>query len=282
MAAPVAAAASGGSSAASSAGTQIAGSAISSGIDTGGNLIANLIMTAVQQGNTDRANHRAIQLANSAHQREVADLKKAGLNPILSATGGSGAQSPSQLVPNVNIPDIKPGERFMNTMSNLQNISNSKADVIQKTEATKNLAEQTNTEITRQEANSAQAAASRASANLTDTMTAGQIQENIKKIEDTKISSAAAKRALIDNQIAQLQLNKEQVKKGLWDLVPINKAHETISNVKHNIKDTGPKIKRVGGKVYKWQASKPDPIGDAARRSFNSLKSHFDNRNSAR
>ncbi len=49
-------------------------------------------------------------MASTAHQIEVNDMRKAGLNPILSATGGSGASAPGATGGSVGMPDYNLGE----------------------------------------------------------------------------------------------------------------------------------------------------------------------------
>lgn len=73
---------------------------LAGGVSAAGNLLGGAINTAGQvyanrmnRSGMNRNNALAVQMANTAHRREIKDLKAAGLNPILSVNG-SGAQVP--------------------------------------------------------------------------------------------------------------------------------------------------------------------------------------------
>ena len=69
--------------------------AIAAGAVIGGSLLSGMF----GRSSASKSIRFQREMATTAHQKQVADMRAAGLNPILSATGGAGARASGGAMP---------------------------------------------------------------------------------------------------------------------------------------------------------------------------------------
>jgi len=158
------------------------------------NNAANMQMSAENRAWQER-------MSNTAHQREVSDLKLAGLNPVLTATGGSGASTGSGSMATMNANRVE--DVLGKGVSSALQVANLQKD-LEMADSQKALnASAVQTQQSQQEVNAASAMKTR-NENITLANKNYMAEPTINTLRAAAAEAASAdlKRAKIDNKMA--------------------------------------------------------------------------------
>lgn len=166
--------------------------------------IANLGSSAASAYFSWKHQKEAMQ---NRHQWEVADMRKAGLNPILSATGGSGA---SGNAPTIVAPDLA-GAMKSGAETETQHSEKSLKDALEKQTYVQNSALQADAGLKR-----AQSVASDSSSNLMWSQTKGQEIANKIQEENLKQAKFMTQNSAIASERQKLVFDYMKEHPGAW------------------------------------------------------------------
>lgn len=147
------------------------------------------------------------EVMQNRHQWEVADMRKAGLNPILSATGGSGAPGNA---PAIVAPDLA-GAMKSGAETETQHSEKNLKDALEKQTYVQNSALQADAGLKR-----AQAVASDSSSNLMWSQTKGQEIANKIQEENLKQAKFMTQNSAIASEKQKLAFDYMKEHSGAW------------------------------------------------------------------
>lgn len=199
------------------------------GMEAGGSVFSSLVGL-----NSAKAQMKFQErMSSSAHQREVEDLKKADLNPILSVTGGHGASTPSGSM-------FTPDNPFRGaTATALQTVLN-KQQIKQMEIQNQKLAEEAKTQLSIREMNEAAKSASSAAAvklatenAILSTHGSNQKLAEIANLNaQAETSNALQEKLKSERKMIEAKLPRESLFGQIWDgIIDISPMNDLRKNV---------------------------------------------------